>query len=166
MIVPAEAFAECVPQDLAPGSIFKLPDAWALLVINENEDGAAVPSYILLQGERAGTLSEVRKGMSACLTLAEPFAWFPAVPNGTLPSRDVFETASLSVTASGPVVVGGTVDRMGDADMFAFNMAGQLLGEAPRGAVNRYGNWTAELCHPSRPFVSLGQIFEVDRFRV
>ena len=166
MIVPAEAFAECVPQDLAPGSIFKLPDTWALLVINENEDGAAVPSYILLQGPRAGTLSEVRKGMSACLTLAEPFAWFPAVPNGALPSRDVFETASLSVTASGPVVVGGTVGRMGDADMFAFNMAGQLLGEAPRGAVNRYGKWTAELCHPSRLFVSLGEIFEVDRFRV
>lgn len=165
MIVPAEAFAECVPQDLAPGSIFKLPDAWALLVTNENEDGPAVPSYILLQGERAGMLLEVRKGTSACLTLAEPFAWFSAVPNGTVPARDIFETASLSVTASGPVVVGGKPDQWGGGDMFAFSLDGRSLGEAPRGAVNRHGKWTAELCHPSRPFVSLGQIFEVDRSR-
>jgi len=165
MIIPAEAFAERVPQDLAPGSVFWFREAWAFLVSHELDD-VPVKSFIMLQGDRAGTLFKVVEGMPACLTLADPFAWFPAVPNGTLPSRDVFETASLSVTASGPVVVGGIPDRWGEADMFAFSLDGRSLGEAPRGAVNRHGKWTAELCHPSRPFVSLGQIFEVDRLRV
>lgn len=49
-------------------------------------------------------------------------------------SRDVFETASLSVTASGPVVVGGLPDRWGEANMFAFGLDGRSLGEAPPGS--------------------------------
>jgi len=165
MFMPAEAFAERVPQDLAPGSIFRFREAWAFFVSHEHSEGAPVPSFIMLQGERVGTLFKGVEAMQGCLTLAEPFAWFPAIPAGVMPTRDVFETASLSVTASGPILIGGMPERWGGPDKFAFGINGKCLGEAPRGAVNRYAKWTAELCHPSRPFVSLGRIFAVDRSR-
>lgn len=46
---------------------------------------------------------------------------------------------------------------------FAFGMKGQFMGEAHRGAVRRFAKWSADLYHPSQPFVSLGRLFEVDR---
>ncbi len=52
---------------------------------------------------------------------------------------------------------------MGNIGNFAFGIRAQFLSEAPRGAVRRFAKWSVELCHPAQPFVSLGQIFEVDR---
>ncbi|CAD7347188.1 hypothetical protein [Xanthomonas arboricola] len=163
MTFPAEAFAERIPQDLSPGSIFLFREAWALLVDNQADPSDPTPCFVMLQGDRVGTVFKVVQGMPPCLTLAEPFAWFPAVPQGAVPGHQTLETASLSVTPLGVVLVGGIPDRWGDADKFAFGMKGQFMGEAPRGAVRRFTKWSAELCHPSRPFVTLGQIFEVDR---
>lgn len=61
MVVPAGAFAECVPQDLAPGSIFKIPDAWALLISHE-QAGVSVKSFIMQQRHGVGSL-EARADM-------------------------------------------------------------------------------------------------------
>ncbi|KLB10630.1 hypothetical protein, partial [Xanthomonas hortorum] len=128
MTFPAEAFAERIPQDLSPGSIFLFREAWALLVDNQADPGDSTPCFVMLQGDRVGTVFKVVQGMPPCLTLAEPFAWFPAVPQGAVPRHQTLETASLSVTPSGVVLVGGIPDRWGDADKFAFGMKGQFMG--------------------------------------
>ncbi|MBB4606498.1 hypothetical protein GGR59_002764 [Xanthomonas arboricola] len=163
MIVPAEAFAERIPQDLSAGSIFLFRDSWALLVDNQADPSEPSACFVMLQGDRVGTVFKVVQGMPPCLTLAEPFSWFPAVPQGAMPGHQPLETASLSVTPTGVVLVGGIPDRWGEPDKFAFDMKGQFVGEAPRGAVRRFATWSAELCHPSRPIVSLGRLFEVNR---
>ncbi|QBG96207.1 hypothetical protein EYC55_13155 [Xanthomonas oryzae] len=100
--------------------------------------------------------------MGPCLTLAEPFGWFASVKEEAPPAHDVVDTASLSLTSAGPVVVGQIHSQWGDGDKIAFGMDGQPLADHPRGAVKRFATWSAELCHPTRPFVSLGRIFEVD----
>jgi hypothetical protein len=163
MTFPAEVFAERIPQDLSPGSIFLFRGSWALLVDNQADPSEPSTCFVMLQGERVGTVFKVVQGMPPCLTLAEPFDWFAAISEGAMPEHQTLETASLSVTPSGPVLVGGIPDRWGDADKFAFGMKGQFVGEAPHGAVRRFAKWSAELCHPTRPFVSLGRLFEVDR---
>ncbi|WP_230598272.1 hypothetical protein [Xanthomonas albilineans] len=151
------------PQDLPLGSIFLFRDSWALLVDDQADPNDPAACFVMLQGDRVGTVFKVVQGMPPCLTLAEPFAWFAAVPEAAMPGHQTLETASLSVTPSGLVLVGGIPDRWGDADKFAFGMKGQFMGDAPRGAVRRFEKWSAELCHPSRPFMSLGKLFEVDR---
>ncbi|CDF60957.1 MULTISPECIES: hypothetical protein [Xanthomonas] len=162
-MIPAEAFVERVPQDLPPGSIFLLRDSWAFRVDNQADPNEHIPSFVMLQGERVGKLCKVVQGMPPCLTLIEPFGWFAAVQEGAIPGHQTMETASLSVTSTGIVLVGVIRDQWGNEDAFGFGMKGQFIGEAPRGAVRRFAKWSAELCHPNRPFVSLGRLFEVDR---
>lgn len=43
MTFPAEAFAERAPQDLLPGNIFLLREAWALLVDNQADPSDPTP---------------------------------------------------------------------------------------------------------------------------
>ncbi|MGY0762364.1 hypothetical protein ACW3SO_00095 [Xanthomonas campestris] len=161
MSVPAQAFADRLPNDLLPGSIFLFRESWAMLVNNQQEEPEPVLAFLMLQGERAGSLFKVGEGMTQCLTLAEPFGWFASVKEGVLPAHDVVDTASLSLTSDGAVVVGQIPNQLGDK--IAFGMDGQLRSDYPRGAVKRFAKWSVELCHPSRPFVSLGRLFEVDR---
>ncbi|MEA9731854.1 hypothetical protein [Xanthomonas campestris] len=163
MSVPAQAFADRLPNDLLPGSIFLFRESWALLVNNQQEEAEPVLAFLVLQGEHTGSLLKVGKGMPPCLTLAEPFGWFASVKEGVPPTHDVVDTASLSLTSAGPVVVGQMPSQWGDGDKIAFGMHGQPLGDHPRGAVKRFAKWSVELCHPAQPFVSLGRIFEVDR---
>ncbi|MCC3255051.1 hypothetical protein [Xanthomonas campestris] len=163
MTFPAEAFAERIPQDLSPGSIFLFRESWAMLVNNQHEEAEPVLAFLVLQGERAGSLFKVGEGMTRCLTLAEPFGWFASVEKEVLPTHDVVDTASLSLTSAGPVVVGQMPSQWGDGDKIAFGMDGQPHSDYPPGAVKRFAKWSVELCHPTQPFVSLGQIFEVDR---
>ncbi|WP_372353796.1 hypothetical protein ACDH63_07370 [Xanthomonas axonopodis pv. maculifoliigardeniae] len=163
MSVPAQAFADRLPNDLSPGSIFLFRESWVLLVNNQQEEAEPVLAFLMLQGERAGSLFKVGDGMGPCVTLAEPFEWFASVKDGVPPAHDVVDTASLSLTSVGPVVVGQMPSQWGDGDKIAFGMHGQPLGDHPRGAVKRFAKWSVELCHPAQPFVSLGRIFEVDR---
>ncbi|KFA27618.1 hypothetical protein FQK02_13840 [Xanthomonas vasicola] len=163
MSIPAQAFADRLPNDLTPGSLFLFRESWALLVNNQQEEPEPVLAFLMLQGERAGSLFKVGEGMTRCLTLVEPFGWFASVEEDVLPAHDGVDTASLSLTSSGPVIVGQLPSNWGDGDKIAFGMDGQPLGGYPRGAVRRFAKWSAELCHPSRPFVSLGRIFEVNR---
>ncbi|UYK67676.1 hypothetical protein NG831_05730 [Xanthomonas sacchari] len=161
MNVPAQAFVDSHPSSLSPGSLFLFRESWALLVNNQQEEAEPVLAFLMLQGERAGSLFKVGDGMGRCLTLAEPFGWFASVKEGTPPTHDVVDTASLSLTPDGPVIVGQIPNQEGGK--IAFGMDGQPLADHPRGAVKRFATWSAELCHPTRPFVSLGRIFEVDR---
>ncbi|SMQ94523.1 hypothetical protein [Xanthomonas fragariae] len=111
MSVPAQAFADRLPNDLWPGSIFLFRESWALLVNNQQEEVEPVLAFLVLQGEHTGSLFKIGKGMSPCLTLAEPFGWFASVKEGVLPAHDVVDTASLSLTSDGPVVAGQIPDQ-------------------------------------------------------
>jgi len=162
MSIPAQALSDRLPSDLSPGSIFLFRESWALLVNNQQEEAEPVLAFLMLQGERVGSLFKVGDGMGRCLTLAEPFGWFASLKEGIPPAHDVVDTASLSLTPDGPVVVGQIHSQWGDGDKIAFGMDGQPLADHPRGAVKRFATWSAELCHPTRPFVSLGRVFEVD----
>ncbi|WP_386337613.1 hypothetical protein O4D10_12250 [Xanthomonas citri pv. citri] len=161
MSIPAQAFADRLPNDLSPGSIFLFRESWAMLVNNQQEETEPVLTFLMLQGKHAGSLFKVGRGMAPCLTLAEPFGWFASVKEGIPPAHEVVDTASLSLTSAGPVIVGQIPNQEGGE--IAFGMDGQPLGDHPSGAVKRFAQWSAELCHPTRPFVSLGRIFEVDR---
>ncbi|MCC8496012.1 hypothetical protein LN451_19250 [Xanthomonas hortorum pv. gardneri] len=163
MSIPAQAFADRLPNDLLPGSIFLLRESWAMLVNNQQEEAEPVLALLVLQGEHTGSLFKVGKGMPPCVTLAEPFGWFASVKEGVPPTHDVVDTASLSLASSGPVVVGQMPSQWGDGGKIAFGMDGQPRSDYPRGAVKRFAKWSVELCHPAQPFVSLGRIFEVDR---
>ncbi|MDO0860873.1 hypothetical protein VDR86_20205 [Xanthomonas campestris pv. campestris] len=115
MSIPAQAFADRLPNDLSPGSIFLFRKSWAMLVNNQQEEGDPVLAFLMLQGERAGSLFKVGEGMTRCLTLAEPFGWFASVKEVALPAHDVVDTASLSLTPHGPVVVGQMPSQWGTA---------------------------------------------------
>lgn len=163
MVFPAEAFADRMPQEMSPGSIFRLRDSWAVVVNYMSSDDSAAPGFIMLQGDRIGTLFRLSDGMAPCTTLSDQFSWFPAVKPGAIATGDGPETSSLTLTKDGPVIMGKDPERWGKRDTFAFDSKGVLLADVPQGAVKRFSRWTAELCHPSHPFVTMGQIFEVDR---
>lgn len=163
MVVPAEAFADRMPHEMSPGSIFRLRESWAVVVNYMSSDDSPAPGFIMLQGDRVGTLFRLSDRMAPCITLADQFSWFPAIKPGAIATSNGLETSSLTLTKDGPVIMGRDPERWGRRDTFAFDSNGVLLAETPQGAVKRFSTWTAELCHLSRPFVTMGQLFEVDR---
>ena len=165
MNMPAQAFSMQTPQTLAFGSVFRLRESWAFLVNNQQGAGDPVPAYIMLEGERVGTLFKMTEGMPTCLGLMAPFEWFPGLLGEIGTSEASFETASLCLTDIGLVIVGGILDSWGDSDSFAFDMRGEFVGRAQSRSITRLGRWSAELSHPARPYLSLGRLFEVDRRR-
>lgn len=163
MNMPAHAFSMQAPRTLAFGSIFRFRESWALLVNNQQGAGEPMPAYIMLQGERVGTLSNVTAGMPPCLTLASPFEWFPTIAAFALQDEEAFETASLSFTEAGPVIIGGIFDSSGDSSSFSSDLRGTFVGLAESSPGSRISRWNGELCYSARPYLSLGCLFEVDR---
>lgn len=162
MNFPAQAFAVRSPIDLQPGELFQSRGSWALRVVYEAWQ-TPTQGYILLEGERAGSLVPLRDGIATGLCIASPFSWFPAasIAGATVSAR---LTAALTLTESGVVVVGGYTDRLNDTDYRAFDIDGSEVAgfeewrPAPRLAV-----WTIELQHEARPFESLGTLASIDR---
>jgi hypothetical protein len=162
-IVPAQAFAESHPSEVAIGCLFKTRGSWALRV-----KGGPDPNfegYILLQGERAGQLLRLAPGMAAGLTIIKPFSWFPGIHIDAKLDDSCKETASLSLTEAGPVIVGGIADSDHyDSDFFAYQTDGQRFERFDHyKPIRRFSQWSVELQHDSRPLKSLGQILTVDR---
>lgn len=118
-----------------------------------SSDESAAPGFIMLQGDRVGTLFRLSDGMAPCITLSNQFSWYPAVKPGAIATGGGPETSSLTLTKDGPVIMGKHPERWGKR-----STKGVLLADAPQGAVKRFSQWTAELCHPSCPFVAMGQV--------
>ncbi|SKA14794.1 hypothetical protein [Novilysobacter spongiicola] len=140
MKLPAHAFAEISPMDVLPGQLFKFRGGWALRVTYRE----ATQGFLMLSGERAGWVHEIAAGMSAVIAIVPAFGWFPLVEDET-PTTDALLTSTLMLTEAGPAICG----------------VGQEVDGPHR--VRRYEQWSAELFHESRPFVSLGTLLEVDR---
>src|SRR3546814_19440955 len=102
MNIPAQAFAYRHPVDLAPGQLFKFRGGWALRV-SHGEDRHG---FLMLEGERAGTVFDLIAGLVRSLANVEPFGWFPMVAGGDTPSTDADLDLTLTVPNKGPVLGG------------------------------------------------------------
>src|SRR3546814_16704344 len=99
MNIPAQAFAYLHPVDLAPGQLFKFRGGWALRVSHcEDRHG-----FLMLEGERAGTVFDLIAGMVRSLAIVDPFGWFPMVAGGDQPSTDWELPRTRPVTKKWPV---------------------------------------------------------------
>lgn len=159
MKFPAQAFAEIHPKDLEPGRLLKLHGQWALRVSHAEE----FEGVLMFEGDHAGKVFKIGDGMVRALAIIHPFNWFPVVDSDATPSRDAAATITLTVTSSGPVLTGSDPrDRFDDTYM-TFGLDGRGIGGSDLHRASRYEQWSAELFHDSRSFVSLGTLFEVDR---
>lgn len=157
MKIPVQAFAEVHPKGVSLGSVLKFRGSWAMLV--GYEEGQK--DLLMLAGERAGRLINLRDGMGTCLAIIAPFSWFPAVDEGVEPASVDHQTTTLTLTDKGPVIIGADMDRY-DPDHRAFGMNGLCDREYNAyGSGLRFCQWSAQLMHEGEPFRSLGQLFEV-----
>lgn len=158
MKFPAQAFAEVYPKDLAPGRLFKFREQWALRVSHAEE----FEGFLIFEGDHAGKVFQLGDGMARSLAIVHPFSWYPAVGDA-MASRSEVLTITLAVTSAGPVLTGSDArDHFGDEHL-SFGLDGRVVEVPNLHRTSRFEHWSAELFHDSRPFVSLGTLFEVDR---
>lgn len=159
MNIPAQAFAQLYPKDLAPGRLFKFRDSWALRVSH----GAELQGFLILDGERAGWVFPLGPGMAQSVAIVEPFSWFPMVSVNTKPTMDADRTVTLTLTTEGPAMVGADSQNDWDPIHIAFGPDGQSIEEQDLYRAVRFEQWSVELCHRDRPYSSLGTLLEIDR---
>lgn len=159
MKLPAQAFAEVHPKDLEPGRLFKFREQWALRVSHAEE----FEGFLIFEGDHAGKVFKIGDGMARSVAIVHPFNWFPVVAGDAMPSRSGAITITLAITSAGPVLMGSDArDHFGD-DYLSFGLDGRGVDGSDLHRASCYEQWSAELLHDSRPFVSLGTLFEVDR---
>lgn len=95
--------------------------------------------------------------------VAAPFGWFPAIPEVAKPTAEGDEILSLTLTSTGPVVLGLDAADDWDPDRFAFAPTGVGVDEPDRSRAMRFDHWSIELSHSDRPFERLSTLCEVDR---
>lgn len=156
MSLPAPAFAERAPLDVAHGQLFTLRGHWALRV---ELQGSQTQAGLLLEGERAGQIFRIDDGIALTLCVVSPFGWFPAI-EGSTPRVKRVVPASLALHASGVLLAGVIPDGWGET--LAFGLDGMQVEEL-RGSAPHFQRWTIELHHKDRPFQSLGTIATIDR---
>ena len=162
MTLPAQAFATKAPRDLLPGQLSQTRGSWALRIAYTVQQ-RTVHGFVVLEGDLAGRLFDVREGMDSGLCIAAPFSWFPAV-SAAVPSADSLAASALTLAPSGIVILGGRTDTWGESDHIAFDVAGHELPDfEERGVPLRFSRWTIELQHDGRPFESLGTLATIDR---
>lgn len=159
MKIPAQAFAQVYPGDLAPGSLFKFRGGWALRV----SQGKEFQGLLLLEGERAGWVIQIGTGMAQGLAIVEPFSWFPVVDGDAKPTLEADYTVTLTLTTEGPVIVGADARDDWGRTYIAFAIDGQDVETQDLYREMRFEQWSVELCHKDRPYSSLGTLLEVDR---
>ncbi len=160
MKLPAQAFAEISPRELEPGRLLKFRGQWALRVSRvEGFEG-----ILMFEGDHAGKVFQIAEGMAKSLAVVHPFGWFPVVARDVGPSADAATTITLAMTSEGPALTGADPrDRMFKDTYLSFGLDGHGIDNDDVLRASRFEQWSAELFHDSRPFVSLGTLFEVDR---
>src|SRR3546814_11464316 len=96
MKIPAQAFAQLYPKDLAPGCLFLFRDKWAVRVTGQ----ADFQGFLMLEGERTGKVFGVSPGMAQSVEIFDPFICVPMV---TIKTKTVWgtskaQTLDLNVT--------------------------------------------------------------------
>lgn len=161
MKIPAEAFAQRYPKDLKPGALFKFRGRWALRVSH----GADFQAFLMLEGERAGWVFQLDGGIAQTVAIVEPFGWFPMVAIDAKPTLEADRTVTLTLTESGPVLVGADARNDWDPAYIAFKINGDETEVQELYRAMRFDQWSVELRHRDRPFDSLGTLLQIDRRR-
>src|SRR3546814_13892448 len=94
MKIPAQAFAQLYPKDLAPGCLFLFRDKWALRVTGQ----ADFQGFLMLEGERTGQVCGVSPGMDQSVASVDPFCWFPMVAINAKPVGGTRKVPTLALT--------------------------------------------------------------------
>jgi hypothetical protein len=157
--IPAQAYAQVSPNELEPGRLFLFRSHWALRV----SDGAEFQGILMLDGERAGAVFQLAAGIAQCMAVVAPFNWFAMVADDAKPTVEDDPEGALMLTANGPVIVGLDARNEWDPTYIAFASDGQQIEAQDVHRSLRFEQWSVELCHPDRPFKSLGTLVELDR---
>lgn len=159
MKIPAQVFAQSHPDDLAPGTLFRFGGSWALRVSRDTY----FQGFLMLEGERAGSVFELRDGVQQVAAIVHPFCWFPMVVSDAVPTLEAERTATLTLTEKGLVIVGLDARDQWGSSYLDFSLAGEDFDSLDLHLGMRFDQWSVELCHTDRPYVSLGTLLQVDR---
>ena len=157
MSVPARAFAQTHPYELPAGHLFKFRGNWSLRV--DYGDRPDDQAFLILKGPYAGRIHRTGPGMPKATCLASPFTWFAAIDPDSPASADALHTASLAISETGPLIVGGDED----GDHYTFGLDGQLYAEGISSAMPQFARWSAHLVLEDQPFRSISVLFSIDR---
>ena len=161
--IPARAYAEHYPKELPIGSLFRFRGMWALRTCVSGPE--EFQGFLLLEGEKAGSILKVGPGMARSVAVVEPFGWFPAIAVDERPGNEADQVLALTITDSGLVIVGlDTRDRY-DSAYLAITADGHAVDVHDRQGDLWFGKWSVELCHQDRPLISLGTLLEIDRHK-
>jgi hypothetical protein len=160
MPFPASAFIETYARDLEPGRLFQFHGHWAMLVRVEALNDKY---FVMLQGERIGSLHKVVEGMAKSLALSPHFSWFAAVASVGVPKRGEHHPACLLLLPDGPVLLANEKDGFGDIEYYAFGLDGLIRRDVDLHSLGMHLlAWSAELEDPARPGQSLGTLVSID----
>lgn len=157
--VPAQAFAQLYPKDLAPGGLFRFRGSWALRVARE----ADFHAFLMLEGERAGDVFELAEGMAEEVAIVQPFGWFPMMSLTASPTQKDDWPLTLALTEAGPAIVGAYSRNDWTPRNLAFSPKGECIETVELYRTARFDQWSVEVCHIDRPYQSLGTLLQIDR---
>ena len=159
MIIPAAAFAEIEPTELVAGQLFLFRGCWALrATVDESHEG-----FLVLEGDRAGSMGQMAPGMGKVVAIVAPFSWFPMLSNVAKPAIADDPVCNLALTTEGPLIV--CLDGRDDwgRSYLAIAPSGRGTDANEVRRAPQFATWSVALCHQDRPFVSLATLLEIDR---
>ena len=159
MGMPAQAFAEISPNDLAVGQLFLFRGFWGLRVSIE----AQFEGLLVLEGDRAGSAYQLTPGMAKVVAIAEPFKWYPMLPDGSKTEVVDDPMCTIALNAKGPLITGLDMRHEWDHNYLAISTSGHGVETNEVRNALQFAQWSAELCHQDQPFKSLGTLVEIDR---
>lgn len=157
--IPAQALAEISPNKMEPGTLFLFRGSWALRVFH----AAGLQAFLMLEGERAGSVFEVYEDMAEEVAIIRPFGWFPMTSMPVEPAPQADWPLTMLLTESGPAILGKYEERGGRVSNLAFNPKGECIPAANLHRATRLARWSIGLCYADRPFQSLGTVLQIDR---
>ena len=159
MNIPAEAFAQLYPSDVPPGCLFSFRGSWAVRVTGQ----ANFQGFLMLEGERIGQVFGIAPGMAPAIAIVGSFRWTPMIEAHAKPVWGIRKVPVLALTPTGPIMVGKDSDDCWEETYLAYTMDGHAIALPERHSTAHFDQWSVELCHKDRPFLSLGTILKIDR---
>lgn len=160
MKLPAEAFAQLYPSDVPPGCLFLFRGSWAFRVAHETE----FQGFLMLEGERAGQVFAIDRGMARSVAIVGEFRWIPMVSIHAKPIWGIQNVPVLALTPGRPVLVGLDSDKGWGENYLAYRVGDGQVAPLPQlNGTAHFDQWSVELGHKDQPFLSFGTLLEIDR---
>ena len=159
MGIPAQAFVEINPNELASGQLYLFRGFWSLRVSIE----ADIEGFLILDGDRAGSVYQMAPGMAKVVAIVSPFIWYPMLSEGAKPEVADDPILTLALTAKGPQIVGLDTRDKWDRGYLAVAPSGHGVEMQEVRRAPHFTQWSVEISHPDRPYMSLGTLVKIDR---